>query len=97
MRVGALTIMVTEKVCPARSDPPGLLRPGTAHMCDREIAAALDALADAIGRIRPVSRRNPHAFYEDRSEAARRACLIAEWLRTGRKPQELEALQRCRV
>lgn len=51
-----------------------------------QLAAELDALAERIARIRPPSARNPHAFHEDRSEAAHDARAIAEHLRTGRKP-----------
>lgn len=59
-------------------------------MSDAAIAAELDALAERIARIRPPSNRNPHAFHEDRSEVAHDARAIASWLRTGRRPVDLE-------
>lgn len=39
-------------------------------MIDQEAAAELEALAARVARIRPMSERNPHAFYEERSEVA---------------------------
>lgn len=50
-------------------------------MIDVDIAAELEVLAVAIARLKPISNRNPHAFYEDRSELASRARKIAGRLR----------------
>lgn len=55
----------------------------------KTIATALDALAERIARIPPPSAKRPHAFHEERSEAAALARAIAEWQRTGRKPVDL--------
>jgi len=48
---------------------------------ERAVAIELDALAVRIARLRPISHRNPHAFYEERSELAHEARTIAERLR----------------
>lgn len=53
-------------------------------MIDLELAAELDALAQAIARMKPPSNRNPHAFHEDRSELASQARRLAERCRTVR-------------
>lgn len=54
-----------------------------------QIAVELEELARRIRRMRGIGR-NGHAshFYEDRSEAARDAELLADWQRTGRRPAE---------
>jgi hypothetical protein len=62
------------------------LIPGSGADNVKTIAAALDALAERIARIPPPSARRPHAFHEERSEAASIASGIAEWHRTGRAP-----------
>jgi hypothetical protein len=59
-------------------------------MSARDIAEALDDLAGRIAKLSPTMTRDPHAFYEKRSEAAGRSRAIAEWVRTGRKPPEFE-------
>lgn len=51
-------------------------------MIDLDTAAELEELAAAIARLKPISSRNPHAFYEDRSELASHARKIAGRLRT---------------
>lgn len=51
-------------------------------MIDLDTAAELEELAAAIARLRPISSRNPYAFYEDRSELASRARKLAGRLRT---------------
>lgn len=58
-------------------------------MTEPTIAAELEALAGRIKRMRAVGN-NGHLepFMIDRSEAARDAKLLADWLRTGRKPEE---------
>lgn len=52
-----------------------------------QIAIELGELAARIARI-GLSRKNPDAFFELRSEAARDARLLADWLRSGRRPAE---------
>lgn len=56
-------------------------------MADVPIAAELEALAERISRLRQ-GHRDPHRFFEDRSEAAHDARSLAEWLRTGRPPAD---------
>lgn len=56
-------------------------------MADVPIAAELEALAERISRLRQ-GHRDPHRFYEDRSEAEHDARLLAEWLRSGRPPAD---------
>lgn len=51
-------------------------------MIDVNAAAELEELAAAIARLKPISNRNPHAFYEERSELASRARKIAGRLRS---------------
>jgi hypothetical protein len=58
---------------------------------DLELAAELDALAEAIARMKPPSNRNPHAFHEDRSELAGKARAIAQRCRTGKVLEQLVA------
>lgn len=53
-------------------------------MDERAIAAAIEVLAERIARIRPMSNRNPHAFYEERSEVAHEMRMLADGLRGGR-------------
>jgi hypothetical protein len=53
------------------------------HVIDNDLAAELDALAEAIARMKPPSNHNPHAFHEDRSELASRARAIAKRARSG--------------
>jgi hypothetical protein len=60
------------------------------HVIDRDLAAELDALAQAIARMKPPSNHNPHAFHEDRSELASRARAIAKRARSG-PPAKAEA------
>lgn len=55
------------------------------------IAAALDALATKIARVRPMSHTNPNVFYEDRSDVAQEARVIVSWIRSGRKPETSDA------
>jgi hypothetical protein len=50
---------------------------------DNDLAAELDALAQAIARMRPPQNHKPDAFHEDRSELASRARSIAARLRSG--------------
>ena len=50
-----------------------------------QIALELEALAARISRI-GLSRKNPDAFFERRSEAAHDARVLADWTRTGRRP-----------
>lgn len=45
---------------------------------DQNIAAELDELAGEIARLRPISSRDPEAFYEQRSELASRARQLAD-------------------
>lgn len=52
-------------------------------MIDNDLAAELDALAQAIARMRPPQNHKPDAFHEDRSELASRARSIAARLRSG--------------
>ena len=52
-------------------------------MIDHDLAAELDALAEAIARLKPISARNPHAFHEERSELASRARALALQARIG--------------
>lgn len=56
-------------------------------MIDHDIAAELDALSDAIKRMRPPQNHKPEAFHEDRSELASRARSIAARLRSGPAPK----------
>lgn len=56
---------------------------GGRHVIDHEIAAELDALAYAIGRMRPPQNNNPDAFHEDRSELAANARRLALRCRVG--------------
>ncbi len=51
------------------------------HMTSVDVAARLDQLAADVARLKPISSRNPHAFYEDRSELASRVRAIATQLR----------------
>jgi hypothetical protein len=50
---------------------------------DSDLAADLDALAQAIARMRPPQNNKPDAFHEDRSELAARARSLAARLRSG--------------
>lgn len=50
-------------------------------MIDIETAATLEALAERVARILPMSSRDPHAFYEQRSEVASEIRAIADRLR----------------
>lgn len=52
-------------------------------MIDLELAARLDALAEAIARLKPISNRDPHAFYEERSELASEARALALSAKSG--------------
>jgi hypothetical protein len=52
-------------------------------LIDHDVAAELDALAEAIARLKPISARRPDEFYEERSEIASRARSIAQRCRTG--------------
>lgn len=52
-----------------------------------QLALELEALAARIARI-GLSRRNPHAFFERRSEAAHDARALADWLRSNRRPAD---------
>lgn len=56
-------------------------------MIDNDLAAELDALAQAIARMRPPQNHKPDAFHEDRSELAARARPIAARLRSGPMPK----------
>jgi DNA primase len=58
-------------------------------MSAAQISGELEALAARIARI-GISRRNPDAFFELRSQAARDARLLADWLRRGRRPAEFQ-------
>jgi hypothetical protein len=60
-------------------------------MIDRDLAAELDEVAQAIARMRPPQSHNPHAFHEDRSELASKVRAIAERLRCGPPPREVRA------
>lgn len=62
-------------------------------MIDVDLAAELDALAEAIARMKPPSNHNPHAFHEDRSELAGKARALARRARSGpaAKPAPEEA------
>lgn len=51
-------------------------------MIDLDLAAELDALAQAIARMRPPQNHRPEAFHEDRSELAARARCLAGRCRT---------------
>jgi hypothetical protein len=55
---------------------------------DHGAADELVQLAEAIARLKPISNRDPHAFYEQRSELASRARAIAEQLRCGPMPRQ---------
>lgn len=55
-------------------------------MIDHELAADLDAVAQAIARMRPPQNSNPEAFHEDRSELASRVRALALRARTGAPP-----------
>lgn len=59
-------------------------------MLDVNAAAELEELAAAIARLKPISNRNPHAFYEDRSELASRARKIAARLRSPATPSAVD-------
>lgn len=50
-------------------------------MNTRQLADEIDDLAARIARIRPMSNRNPDAFYEERSEVAHEMRGLAERLR----------------
>ena len=50
-------------------------------MIDHDAAAKLEELAARVARIRPISDRNPHAFYEERSEVASEIRAIAATFR----------------
>lgn len=50
-------------------------------MIDLFTADELDQLAERIARIRPMTRTNPDAFYEERSEVARQIRALASRLR----------------
>lgn len=52
-------------------------------MIDHDLAQALDELAQAIARLKPISSRSPDAFYEERSELASRARSLADHARFG--------------
>lgn len=51
-----------------------------------EIVAALNDLSHRAKRLPPPHPGRPDAFHEARSELAHDIFLVAEWLRTGRKP-----------
>lgn len=54
-----------------------------------QIAVELEELARRIRRMRAIGRNgDADPFYEDRSQAARDAQLLADWQRTGRRPGE---------
>lgn len=48
-----------------------------------DAAKELELLASQIRRMRPPDHRNPEAFHLDRSDCARRAAEIANWILTG--------------
>jgi hypothetical protein len=60
-------------------------------MIDLDLAAELDALAEAISRMKPPSNHNPHAFHEDRSELASKARSIAKRARSAPVPKPAAA------
>jgi hypothetical protein len=60
-------------------------------LIDNDLAAELDALAEAIARMKPPSNHNPHAFHEDRSELASTARKLAKRARSGPAPKATAA------
>lgn len=62
--------MHTDALRPGLDRRRALSFPGAAIVTERELAGRLDALAERVARIRPMSNRNPDAFYEERSEVA---------------------------
>jgi hypothetical protein len=53
---------------------------------DHDLAGELDKLAEAIARLKPISSRNPHVFFEERSELASKVRALALRARTGEPP-----------
>lgn len=53
-------------------------------MTERDLATRLDTLAERVARIRPMSSRDPSAFYEERSEVAHELRELAKQVRPGR-------------
>jgi DNA repair ATPase RecN len=49
------------------------------------IAAEVEDIEQRLQRLSPQSH-NPHKYHEDKSELRKDLRAIAEWLRTGRKP-----------
>lgn len=73
--------MQTDELRPGPQRRRAFAFPGAYDVTPAEIAAQLDELAERIARIRPMSHRNPHAFYEDRSEVAHAARELAKQIR----------------
>lgn len=65
---------------PPGSGSPPLPKPGV-PLHRSELATNLDALAERVARIRPISHRNPHVFYEERSEVAHELRELAKGVR----------------
>lgn len=59
-------------------------------MSANEQSLTLDALAAQVSRISPSMSKDPHKFYEARSEVAAQIRRVAEWVRTGRRPPEID-------
>lgn len=54
-----------------------------------QIAVELAALAERIKRVRACGRNGDlEPFHIDRSQAARDAQLLSDWLRSGRRPAD---------
>jgi len=66
---------------------PKSVKPAPQPTGKSPLSVEMEALAERIGRIRPVGRNgDADPFYLDRSQVKDDARKLAEWERTGRQP-----------